>query len=88
MPDRQELEQLRDRFQTAQQDLRDAERDINEATTELDKVEQELRAQGFDPSGDLPAQLKTKEDELDGILTGIESNLAAAQGRVPQPAGE
>ena len=88
MPDRQQLEQLRIRFQQARTDLAVAEKDVADAQTGLTDVETQLKDLGFDPSGDLDAQLATKEGELDGIITSVEQLLTESEEQLAPTAGE
>jgi chromosome segregation ATPase len=86
MADRQAIEQLRTRYQRAQQDLAVAEKEVSTAQEGLTSVEQELKGLGFDPAGDLDAQLAAKEGELDGILTSVEQLLRASEEQLaPSP---
>ena len=82
MADRQEIEQLRTRYQRAQQDLAVAEKDVSNAQEGLTAVEEELKGLGFDPTGDLDAQLAGKEAELGTILTSVEQLLAESEERL------
>jgi chromosome segregation ATPase len=79
MADRQEIEQLRTRYQQAQQDLAVAEKEVSTAQEGLTSVEEELKGLGFDPASDLDAQLQAKEGELDGILANVEQLLVGSE---------
>ncbi len=86
MADRQAIEQLRTRYQRAQQDLAVAEKEVSTAQEGLTSVEEELKGLGFDPSGDLNAQLQAKEVELDGILANVEQLLSDSETQLaPEP---
>ena len=88
MADRQEIEQLRTRYQQAQQDLAVAEKEVSTAQTGLTSVEEELKGLGFDPAGDLDEQLAAKEGELDGILANVEQLLSDSEKQLaPEPSG-
>ncbi len=88
MADRQAIEQLRTRYQRAQQDLAVAEKEVSTAQTGLTSVEEELKGLGFDPTGDLDAQLRAKEVELDGILANVEQLLSDSETQLaPSPGG-
>ncbi len=86
MADRQAIEQLRTRYQRAQQDLAVAEKEVSTAQEGLTGVEEELKGLGFDPTGDLDSQLAAKEGELDGILASVEQLLSDSETQLaPQP---
>ena len=88
MADRQAIETLRTRYQRAQQDLAVAEKEVSTAQEGLTSVEEELKGLGFDPAGDLAAQLQAKEVELDGILANVEQLLSDSETQLaPEPSG-
>lgn len=86
MADRQEIEQLRTRYQRAQQDLAVAEKDVSNAQEGLTAVEEELKGLGFNPAGDLDEQLAGKEAELGTILDSVEQLLSESEGQLVQQA--
>ena len=88
MPDRQELEALRSRYQQDQRDLAVAERDVKDAEEGLQALDQELRDLGFDPTADLEAQLAKKEKELAAILDDVEQHLTAGEALLTQQPDE
>ena len=77
----EQLDQLRERFRNAERELHDARRDISESESTITTIKEHLTELGFDPEGDLDAQIVEKRGKLDGVITEVEGILADAENR-------
>lgn len=76
-----DIDQLRERFRNADRELHDAQRDIRESESTITTIKERLTELGFDPEGDLDAQIIEKREKLDGVITEVETILADAETR-------
>lgn len=88
MADRQAIEALRTRYQTTQQAVAIAEKEVSTAEEGLATTDEALKGLGFDPTGDLDAQRQAKEAELDGILDSVEQLIAESESKLTPTAGD
>ncbi len=75
-----DINALKTQYQEAENGLRDAERDIEQAKKDESTLRVQLVELGFDPDGDLPKQLEEKGEELNGILRQVDTLVTTASG--------
>ncbi len=77
------LDAARKRWDTAKDDLRLAQHDVERVKREQGEVAGQLKELGYDPDGDLDGQLREKVEALDGSIKDVEAILANGEGSLP-----
>ncbi len=73
-----DINALKTQYQDAENTLRDAERDIEQAKKDESTLRVQLVELGFDPDGDLPKQLEERGEELNGLLRQVDTLVNSA----------